>query len=297
MYQTLRRMPGPSCSELRTKVMTSDVPPLYTLCTLPSRSVLDHDGRLWPRRAVARASSSFSGIIMCKRRPARTLFILGCLVFYLVLWTMEVKLILVADHHQRHGDDAKKKMTTKHVVPSSFGSSPREESSSLLHHDFPPPRIFSKNSNAVVVIIVLSARGNSERRQAIRETWASSSERTSSDDVPPVCFVLGAPASCNSQHSRLCQEEELLINATENGLILREQARHGDLLMISTPESYRSLPYKVSGAYTWISNNCARAEWIVKVDDDMYVKTDSIAHYLQQLSRHSRGNTKDRSSA
>jgi len=120
------------------------------------------------------------------------------------------------------------------------------------------------------IVLVLSARDHFHRRESIRETWGRGH---------PVYFVIGGPSTLTLTPAEQTAQKKLVA----------EQERHQDLLDAMHPESYRSLPYKVQFAYTWItshydppssegSSQKPRIDWIVKVDDDSVARVDTLLH-------------------
>jgi len=46
---------------------------------------------------------------------------------------------------------------------------------------------------------------------------------------------------------------------------------------------YRSLPAKLKSGYRWAIQNHPDAEWFLKIDDDSYVRVESLSNYLQEF--------------
>lgn len=127
-------------------------------------------------------------------------------------------------------------------------------------------------TTARLVVLVLSARENFARRAMIRQTWGQGHA---------VYFVLGgrdlhatsAPDDPNVHQQRLSEQEQLE----------QEQVSNRDLLDTIHPDSYRSLPHKLKYAMRWISRNCGVVEWILKVDDDMFVHVKRVYEVVLRL--------------
>jgi hypothetical protein len=145
--------------------------------------------------------------------------------------------------------------------------------------NFQPP---STEQN--VVFLVVSGRGNFERRTAIRETWGFGHDN--------VYFVVGAacPVHPNQRTENLrCEvdpkkmvdhDEYTTYLEEEDNALTEEQAEYQDMIFTPKEESYRSLPRKLKEAYAWTIQH-TQARWIVKLDDDFFVKIDAVTEYLK----------------
>jgi Galactosyltransferase len=115
---------------------------------------------------------------------------------------------------------------------------------------------YPKANNAEhLIVLVLSARENAARRSMIRQTWGHDHA---------VYFVIGGPRPNITKHRSTTQET------------VQEQEAYHDLLDTIHPESYNSLPHKLKYAMHWVVHHCEAAQWIVKVDDDMFVRVDRL---------------------
>lgn len=116
-------------------------------------------------------------------------------------------------------------------------------------------------TNGSLVILVLSARAHALRRKAIRETWGQN--RT-------LLFAIGG---------RKNESNEVEIQQN----LHQEQSEYHDLLDTIHPDSYVSLPHKLKFAYHWIVRNDDTFQWILKVDDDMFVRANLMQNGLLKL--------------
>ncbi len=111
-------------------------------------------------------------------------------------------------------------------------------------------------------IIILSSPNGYEKRKAIRETWLSF-------QVPNNLkvghrFVIGTSGLDN----------ELLEN------LFKERNQHGDLLLLSNHEdNYYLLTMKLLKTFIWVKNN-VQSNFILKVDDDSFVRTNVLVKDL-----------------
>lgn len=125
------------------------------------------------------------------------------------------------------------------------------------------PKIYAETNTLVTVI--LTARHNFEQRQAIRETWGKGHA---------IYFVIGGPP----------EGEDEKVQSD----LFKEQAQFQDIIDSIHQESYRSLPYKLRFAYKFIIQSMPKVRWILKVDDDMIARIDTLDEVLLQYLNHER---------
>lgn len=118
--------------------------------------------------------------------------------------------------------------------------------------------------SAFLVVLVLSSAGNMERRSTIRQTWVKDVRA----DVLHL-FAIGSVSSVDDDAKRTLQSE-----------IVRFQ----DVLYLSeVNDTYAELTRKVLHAFSWIDTN-VDFSFLLKVDDDTFVRLDDIATELESLS-------------
>ncbi|XP_017053430.1 beta-1,3-galactosyltransferase 1 [Drosophila ficusphila] len=118
-----------------------------------------------------------------------------------------------------------------------------------------------------VLILVHSAVRNIEKRRIIRETWA---DRTYIDQTPlRVLFLVGGVG----ENAERWQQ-----------FLGRENQLHGDLIQGNFEDAYRNMTYKHVMALKWFNENCAHAQLLVKVDDDVFMNTPQLVKYLANPS-------------
>lgn len=103
-----------------------------------------------------------------------------------------------------------------------------------------------------VLVYINSAVKNRERRQAIRQSWAS--HNAFSLISLRLVFILGQTSSTREQLE-----------------VFTEHASSGDIVQAKFKDSFQNLTYKAVTFMTWATTHCAQAQYIVKVDDDMFV--------------------------
>ncbi len=63
--------------------------------------------------------------------------------------------------------------------------------------------------------------------------------------------------------------------------IEEENSFYGDIIQIGTPDFFRNLSLKVAGLLNWLHRNCPKVDFVMKVDDDVYVNVRNLAHFVQ----------------
>ena len=135
-------------------------------------------------------------------------------------------------------------------------------------YNLPPP----VPTNQSAVFIVLSARYNFEERAAIRETWAQGNDN--------VYFVVGGPVP--SDRRDMDRSNPL----STSSLLFQEQEHFQDIIDVIHPDTYKSLPYKLHFSVRWIMKHCQHVNWIVKSDDDIFVRVKSLQYYVLRHMNH-----------
>ena len=105
-----------------------------------------------------------------------------------------------------------------------------------------------EQTRGLVAILVISAPEHSSQRKAIRETWGSPK------DGVVFSFVVGT----STGETRLALEAEA--------------RREGDLIISRVEDHYENLGLKTISALDWTLQMCHEAEYVLKVDDDMFVQ-------------------------
>jgi hypothetical protein len=116
-------------------------------------------------------------------------------------------------------------------------------------------------------IAVISAPDNFKKRNVIRKTWKINLKRVNEDGLLPTAgfaFILGLTKS----------------NVTQEK-IEEEHSFYGDIIQIGIPDFYRNLSFKVAGLLNWLHRNCPKVDFVLKVDDDVYVNVRNLVHFVQ----------------
>lgn len=112
----------------------------------------------------------------------------------------------------------------------------------------------------LAVILIHSAPLNDHKRNVIRETWAPSKE----DTRVRMYFLVGAVNSTDTQEQ-----------------LERENTIHNDIIQGSFLDHYHNMTYKHIMAFKWFIYNCPKVRFVVKTDDDVFVNTPYLLHYLE----------------
>jgi hypothetical protein len=168
---------------------------------------------------------------------------------------------------------------------SSLSSSIQEEEKNKL-----PQHLTTSN----VVYIVLTRRNAFDVRQTIRETWAAGHDN--------VYFIIGKACpipirdrakdaggnvACRPRLSRLAADyTKVAIRYNQIDLVVeasrldQEQDTHHDIVEMDEVDAYGTLPQKLKYAYQFVNDALPNVEWVVKVDDDFFVRIPEFTNYL-----------------
>ena len=140
----------------------------------------------------------------------------------------------------------------------------REGLRTITHNEGVAPQVF---------IAIFSARDNFALRQTVRQTWLSVLSGAGIGDAKfnyAYAFFIGEK---NTNGANELEQLDDVLNM-EAGL-------YGDLVTLAVPEDYRLLTKKSLLMYHWVAENAENAAFLLRVDDDMYVRPQPI---LDQLS-------------
>ena len=134
-----------------------------------------------------------------------------------------------------------------------------------------PCKIIDNRFTKSLFIGVVSAPQNFKRRRDIRRTWLRHlndkrmMEANKSINVVGFGFILG---QTNDTHVQTRIE--------------KESRAHGDILQVQIMDEYFDLAVKGVAFYNWLNNNCAGVNFVLKVDDDVYVNIRQLVSLLKQ---------------
>ena len=129
------------------------------------------------------------------------------------------------------------------------------------------PPCHSVSANRSIFIAVNSAPGNFDKRNIIRQTWRKHIPIVEAQGLMGLsgfAFILGLTND----------------NVTQTK-IDEENNENGDIIQIEMSDFYRNLSLKVAGMFNWLYRNCAKVDFVMKTDDDVYVNVRNLAHFVQ----------------
>ena len=120
-------------------------------------------------------------------------------------------------------------------------------------------------------IAIISAPGNFEERNNIRQTWMLHLKEVHYHrdlvHVIGIAFVIGKT-----------------MNGTIQNQIKSESNVHQDILQVNMLDGYFKVSKKDAGLLNWLHHNCPRLDFVLKVDDDVYVNVRNLATMIDQIS-------------
>ncbi|XP_032799049.2 beta-1,3-galactosyltransferase brn [Daphnia magna] len=122
-------------------------------------------------------------------------------------------------------------------------------------HDL--PRLF---------VAVISAPSYFEKRDIIRQTWLRQLQTDSLVNLVGFGFIIGRTDDRDTQKK-----------------IESESSTYGDILQMDMVDVYYNQTLKVVGLLNWINDHCSRVDFLLKVDDDVYVNTRNLATVVKYL--------------
>lgn len=118
---------------------------------------------------------------------------------------------------------------------------------------------------------IISAPGNFEQRSDIRQTWLihfkESHYHRHLIDLVGFGFVLGKT-----------------VNKTVQRQIQEEAKIHKDIIQVDELDGYFRVSKKDAALLNWIKNNCSQVDFVLKVDDDVYLNIRNLATTIEQIS-------------
>lgn len=127
------------------------------------------------------------------------------------------------------------------------------------------PTLSCQDRNLYVVVMVNSAAGAAEhriRRQTIRQTWRNS-------DI-------------NIRKWRLFFSLGLSTDIDQNLKSRQEAKENNDVIIGKFNDSYRNIPVKTFMGHWWAFNTLS-CQYVLKTDDDVYVRVPKLSEWLSNL--------------
>ncbi len=133
-----------------------------------------------------------------------------------------------------------------------------------------PIEIYPCRKTGGLFVAVVSAPDYFDKRQVIRQTWLRHMFMLS--DVGKINlngfgFFLGLTRNKDTQKR-----------------IEEESAKYNDIIQIDMMDDYYNLTLKDVGLTNWLYNHCSQVDFVLKVDDDVYVNVHNLLTVLGTLN-------------
>ncbi|XP_070531793.1 uncharacterized protein [Ptychodera flava] len=122
-------------------------------------------------------------------------------------------------------------------------------------------------SEATLLIALISRPGNQKLRQAIRKIWGMYNETLPFGRIRTLFFVA------------------MPENAKTQAALREEDQTYGDIIQVNFIDSYKFLVLKTLSIFLWASEFCRSADYLVKVDDDVFLHYGNLIEVLQHAPR------------
>ncbi|XP_067676197.1 lactosylceramide 1,3-N-acetyl-beta-D-glucosaminyltransferase-like [Haliotis asinina] len=121
------------------------------------------------------------------------------------------------------------------------------------------------------LFVVITAPSNGKRREVIRDMLTS--DIISKKYTIRILFLIGWP--------------DKFVRRTQTNIRF-EMKKYRDILQGSFLDTYRNLSYKAVFGFKWISRHCRNVNYVIKIDDDVYVDIYNFFYtlFLKFETRH-----------
>ncbi|XP_064456226.1 beta-1,3-galactosyltransferase 5-like [Ornithodoros turicata] len=164
------------------------------------------------------------------------------------------------------GPSPASKQSARHSGPSGMKLLPPYEES-LYPFTITSPSMCPPSTNVRLLVFVISSVKNTEIRTAIRKSW-------------------GSPAFNASSGFRLGFMVGVASNRSHQANLLEESRSHRDIVQVNYTEDYYKITVSSVSILRWVTQNCPRYEYLVKMDDDSFLMMASLYDYLSVLKPH-----------
>ena len=72
-------------------------------------------------------------------------------------------------------------------------------------------------------------------------------------------------------------------NKKDQERIKKESDEFGDILQIEMKDDYYNLTLKVVGLFNWLNTSCYQPNFVLKIDDDVYVNVRNLIDVIKSL--------------
>lgn len=147
--------------------------------------------------------------------------------------------------------------TTKRKLQSAFFLQTDYTYLVNMNFTFKMLPLVCNEDEGLLLILVHSATDHFSQRKTIRETWGQS------DDDIKLLFLVGT-----------------VENAAIQEKIQEENKAHNDIMQGSFLDTYHNLTYKHVMALKYVVYHCPRTQFVLKVDDDVFVNVPTLKNFL-----------------
>lgn len=128
--------------------------------------------------------------------------------------------------------------------------------------------VHPRDTTTTLFVAIISAPENVEKRKYIRNTWMLQfGERDVDVNLVGYAFIVGIAPNASNQ-----KEVDFELNMNE------------DMILVDMIDTYYNLTLKVTTLLNWLDERCPRVDFVLKVDDDVYVNVRNLAALLPSLS-------------
>lgn len=125
-----------------------------------------------------------------------------------------------------------------------------------------------------LLLAVKSAPAHYERRELIRRTWGRERGGAGSGGARVRrLFLLGAPPPEDAERAGQLE-----------ALVALEAREHGDMLQWDFADTFLNLTLKHLHLLDWLAERCPGARFVLSCDDDVFVHTSNMLHFLNTQS-------------
>lgn len=154
----------------------------------------------------------------------------------------------------------------------------------------------AEESHSKIVFLIHSRPGNLIQRNNIRETWGSVQKLSNGMTVERL-FIIGKLKLFDYDDDERYDDEDddndisnydTQIPNREKGnevldnLVQGEADRHQDILIGNFIDTYKNLSIKHELALRWVTQNCPKAKFVLKADDDAFVDVYGLFAFLDR---------------
>ncbi|GFO29885.1 hexosyltransferase [Plakobranchus ocellatus] len=161
----------------------------------------------------------------------------------------------------------------------------------LRNHSFRQiisPSISCKHRDIELIVCVPLTIDNVARRHAIRNTWGN---------LKRLRHVLDSSDTPLSHQNQTVQQKHSDVHLLffvghwpkpdgkeAQQTLLKEAAKYGDIVQESYLDAYANLTLKSIAILKWVVTNCPNAQYVAKVDDDVYFNIPLLLKLLRETS-------------